>query len=608
MNSFLTNIEPVAGFFPITALIVAGCLWGIFRLTIGMKCHPRLSQHFILMGLCTVTLVSFISPGTSRGQMDEEPYIVAQMPDEHVGATVTVNNLGVAHLNHFRPDCKVYGVRSSASSPEPNLWKSVRTSIYTFFLDSDIRNIYHVGIVVVMLYLLLQVYRLETIRSHSHPEGKTNGIDLYSTFYDLPFSYGKYIFLPYDQPDENRNYVLLHEESHVRHRHFYKLCLLLAIAAFNWYNPFVWLLLAENKILQEMEADEDVMEQGIVPTEYQLNLVRMAVQNKEWIWIKSGYNHHPLKKRILFMNDSINLKQSRIITWLTSLVFLSATILITGGCAETVRSSIEADFYDDEEDDESGRNALTGCWHLKGTARDTSCTKIYPSQTDSYKFYGNGITLTMIIYKNEYNGINVHFNASGRQYKILTDSTMTENDMPFAYRLKTADQLVLTAGHAQEEKSASGMPSELWIREEHMPESIRKILESAVNRGHSGHPFVGTWKLVQCTNESTQQTTPAQPNIYKVYGDDTYFMFYSVQVTSAILDYSFEGRCGTFKYYSDDRISERGNVVSIEWIDQDNYYLTYFDGTAFLKEKWTRSPLLKGYKQILKGIAPALQH
>lgn len=605
MNSLLTDIEPIAGFFPVTALAIAGCLWIIFRLTIGMKCHPRLSQNFILMGLCTVTVVSFISPAHYPERESEYPVSIEQAPDEYVGATVTIDQSGITRLNHFRPDRMTYdNYYMDLSSDKSDSWKVIQARIYSFFLAPGIRYVYYAGIVAVLLYLLLQIHRLESIRNHAHPDGKMNGIDLYSTYYNLPFSYGKYIFLPYNQSADNREYVLLHEESHIRHRHFYKLCVLLAIAAFNWYNPFVWLLLAENKILQEMEADGDVMTKGIVPTEYQLNLVRMAVENREWIWIKSGYNYHPLKKRILFMNDSINLKQSRIITWLTSLIFMATTFLILGCSAEAVRSSMDRELFDEDGDGTYEKNALTGAWHLKGTARDTACTKIYPTEVDSYKFYGNGVTLTLIIYSNEYAGMNVHFNASGRLYELLTDSTVAENEIQFKYKLRTPDELVLTANNI---RPGLYTTTEVWTREKNIPSGIRRILESAIKQETKSHPLQGTWQLVQETNENTPQNNQSPPGIYKVYGDDTYFMFRSVQFSSEGIDYSFEGVCGTFKYISDNRISERGHVVQTEWIDQDNYFLTYRNNNELVTEKWTRSTLSKGYKRILRGIAPLVQ-
>lgn len=607
MSSLLSHIEPVFGFFPLTALMVAGCLWGLFQLTIGMKCHPRLSQHFIFMGLCVITCFNFIHP-IWFPTPDWEDFKQETFENEYQGATVTIDQYGITRLKHFRPDrnkyeVNYYDIGIATKSPD-----TIHVSTYAFFYKKTIRHIYYAGITVVLLYLILQVVRLESIRSGSNQESRKDGITLYSSPYNMPFSFAKYIFLPVNQPEENQRYILLHEESHIRHRHFYKLCLLLIITAFNWYNPFVWFLLAENKVCQEMEADGDVVRQGCIPTEYQMNLIRMAVQDKEWLWIRSSYNHHPLKKRILFMNDSINLKQSRIIIRLASLLFITATLFIMGCSSEVVMSSVKKDFFNSDGDDADTANVLAGSWYLKGTSRDTACTRLYPSTGDCYKFYGKNITMTLILYKNDYSGINAYYNVSGRNYKILSDSTVIESKTFLKYKLRGTDGMLLTSYNSFDKNIDPNSPTELWTRTTDLPEGVRKIFKSAVVESEKTNRFKGTWRLVSAMSESEKIPIPAEPDVYKIYGDDTYFMFKTIRFNKTNIDYSFEGHCGTFTYIADNRISEKGNVLKIEWIDDNNFYQTYFDGKETQYEKWTRSTLPVDHKQILKGIAPVVLH
>ncbi len=609
MSTFLTDIEFAWGFFPFTALAISACLWLIFKLTIGMKCHPQPSQHFILAGLLIVTTANFISPVHMQEAADPQPAVAKQLPNEHSGATVSISPFGITYLNHFSLERRNYNNSPiSYAAKKPGKWEKLYTGIHSRYLTSGIRRFYQAGVVIVLLYMLWQLLHLRKIRNCSQQEGNFNGISLYNTSYNLPFSYGKYIFLPYNQPEDSREYVLLHEESHIRHKHFYKLCLMLFIAALNWYNPFVWLLLGENKILQEMEADGDVVKLGIIPTDYQMNLVQMALKSKEWIWLKSSYNHHPLKKRILFMNDTFNFKQSRIITYLATLVFVTTTVFIVGCSVDAVSSYVNGEPADlMNEDQPYERNALSGVWHLKGTAKDTTCTDIYPAETECYKFYGNGITLTVIIYGTEYSGLNVRFNASGHTYEVLTDSTMTENGLTFMYRLKTPDELMFTTFDEKENKIVSHMQSEVWNRTRKIPEGLRAILESAVKKGVKNNPLQGTWNLTRLASDKAHMFDHSVNYTYKVYGDSTYFAFSSIGEDSENIDQSFIGNCGTFKYLSDERIIERSNVCRLNWTDRDNYDLIYYMNDSFITENWTRADLPDTYKRILAGIAPLLR-
>lgn len=610
MSSFFAHITPVLGLFPITALITAGCLWGLFKLTIGMKCHPGLSQHFILWGLCIVTSVNFINLAPVSDKKTDFIITDTDSPDtryprEYEGATISINDKGTAHLSHFRPDLYQYTDVEKTSQPELNRLEHLLKKIYAIFYTNIAGQIYITGIVCVILYLGFQLLHLEQIKKQSYKEYEEKGISLYKSYYTLPFSYAKNIFLPVTQTKENLDYILAHEKSHIRHKHFYKLCLLMIAAAFNWYNPFVWLLLAENKILQEMEADNDVMQEGCLPDEYQMNLLRMAIKDKEWVWIRSSYNRHPLKKRILFMNDSINLKQSRIIAWLATLMFLIVTSLVLGCSADIVHSSMNEEyFYNNRTSNE--RNVLNGCWYLEGISPDTACTRIYPPKEECYKFYGKNIATTLILYKNNYSNINIRFNASGKTYKTTTDSTISECGNYLKYRITNHNEMMLTADNPSDSKKGERQMSERWKRMADVPEGIGKIIRDITGDKQTTHSFKGSWRLVCIENETSHTVIQAAPNVYKIYGDDTYLIFHSVKFTEKAIDYSFEGHCGAFTYISDKEIVEQSNTLNMEWIDKDSYYLTYSDYEGIKKEMWTRTPLHPDYKRILEDMASAI--
>jgi hypothetical protein len=78
-----------------------------------------------------------------------------------------------------------------------------------------------------------------------------------------PFSFGRCVFMPAGLEGQIRGYVLKHELCHIHCHHFLWLCLMNLLVAFNWFNPFVWMFLYELRMQQELEADSDVLSEGI---------------------------------------------------------------------------------------------------------------------------------------------------------------------------------------------------------------------------------------------------------------------------------------------------------------------------------------------------------
>ncbi len=89
-----------------------------------------------------------------------------------------------------------------------------------------------------------------------------------------PYSFLGTIYLAPDTPDEEREIIIAHERSHIRHRHSLEKLYLGAVRTVVWFNPFIWLAdrwLAE---VQEFEADRDVLDAGYDMTLYRSLIFR----------------------------------------------------------------------------------------------------------------------------------------------------------------------------------------------------------------------------------------------------------------------------------------------------------------------------------------------
>ncbi|MBQ8128347.1 MAG: hypothetical protein IJ176_08125 [Prevotella sp.] len=123
-------------------------------------------------------------------------------------------------------------------------------SLGVIFADASpfLGLIYIIGVVAVLLWMLAQLLYLHAYRRRQTGVGE----GIYLTDDAQPFSFGRSIFLPRRLPDDIERYVLLHERSHLSHRHFAKLCALQALVALCWWNPFAWLFLGEMRLGQEL--------------------------------------------------------------------------------------------------------------------------------------------------------------------------------------------------------------------------------------------------------------------------------------------------------------------------------------------------------------------
>ena len=117
---------------------------------------------------------------------------------------------------------------------------------------------------------------------------------------DVPsFSWGRKVVM--GRGDLERNpAIFTHELMHVKSRHSLDLLVVLPLQILFWWNPLVWIMREELRLLHEYEADEGVIQKGIDATQYQLLLVRKAVGEQRFS-LASGFQHAKLKNRIEMM-------------------------------------------------------------------------------------------------------------------------------------------------------------------------------------------------------------------------------------------------------------------------------------------------------------------
>lgn len=161
--------------------------------------------------------------------------------------------------------------------------------------------LYLAGVAIMFVLTLVQAISLIRFmhKGVRHTDSQGNTVILHNN--DAPpFSIFRYIVMSVKDYESSRQYILTHEQEHIRLGHTYDLLLLQCVKTLQWFNPFIWFLNRDLKAVHEYEADQAVINQGIDAKSYQQLLVIKVVGNRLQPFT-NNLNHGSLKKRIVMM-------------------------------------------------------------------------------------------------------------------------------------------------------------------------------------------------------------------------------------------------------------------------------------------------------------------
>ncbi len=162
--------------------------------------------------------------------------------------------------------------------------------------------IYLAGAAVTLAVKLTQVALLAT-RMHRGVlwRDKKGGVTTLCHAHDTPpYSWFGTIVISSRDYEEHATEILLHEMGHISRHHSCDIVLLNIVQTVQWLNPLAWLLGNSLRDVHEYEADHMVLRSGVKASDYQLLLIRKAVENSSYNFA-NGFNHSLLTKRIKMM-------------------------------------------------------------------------------------------------------------------------------------------------------------------------------------------------------------------------------------------------------------------------------------------------------------------
>ncbi len=181
-------------------------------------------------------------------------------------------------------------------------------SIWTIVLTI----LFFIGVAAVLGNVLVSLVRIKRIIKSGSRQEIAGGIDLIITEDDsATFSWMKYIVISREDYHRGCPQILMHERAHIELRHSWDLLFVDILTSIQWFNPAIWLLKGDLRMLHEFEADDAVLRSGANMKEYQYLLIRKSLGGSGYSLV-NNFNHSTLKQRISMM---LNKKSSPLSTW-----------------------------------------------------------------------------------------------------------------------------------------------------------------------------------------------------------------------------------------------------------------------------------------------------
>ncbi len=161
--------------------------------------------------------------------------------------------------------------------------------------------VFYIGIILILLTrLLLAITRVLQIIRHAQKERTRNIILAVVREFIHPFAFLNKIVLSENDFNKNKDMVVAHEYAHIKHWHAVDLVVCELFTLLHFFNPFVWLLRRDLKLIHEYQADQAVLKKGIDAQKYQLLVLEKAVGERRFA-MASNFVQKPILKRIKMM-------------------------------------------------------------------------------------------------------------------------------------------------------------------------------------------------------------------------------------------------------------------------------------------------------------------
>lgn len=165
-------------------------------------------------------------------------------------------------------------------------------------------SIIYIAIIALLLFrLLFGVYRIFCIIKKAEKHRFQKIVLAVVKEIVQPFTFLNKVVLSEKDFLENKDIVVAHEYAHIRHKHAFDLLFCELFTALHFFNPFMWLLRRDLKLVHEYQADEAVLKKGIDAQKYQLLVLEKAVGERRFA-MAHHFSQKPIVKRLKMMTKT----------------------------------------------------------------------------------------------------------------------------------------------------------------------------------------------------------------------------------------------------------------------------------------------------------------
>ena len=235
-------------------------LYILFRLAMRNDKTHSLNRFLLLAILLVATVIPFLD---FQFFYEEVPLKQVEVFREFVSTPVVSSDFAVSEIPQVQAESRV--------SYNPYL-------------------IFYISVILVLVIrLMVSIVRVMQIIGQAEKR-KISKIVL-AIVKDLiqPFTFFNKIILSEKDFNENKDIVVAHEHAHIKQMHAIDLVVCELFTVVHFFNPFMWLLRRDLKLVHEYQADQAVLNKGIDAKKYQLLVLEKVRRRKTFCHGKPFY-------------------------------------------------------------------------------------------------------------------------------------------------------------------------------------------------------------------------------------------------------------------------------------------------------------------------------
>jgi beta-lactamase regulating signal transducer with metallopeptidase domain len=198
--------------------------------------------------------------------------------------------------------------------------------------------IYYIGISLALTIFLWKLFKLIQLIYANKKYPKQNFTIVSLKEQQKVFSFLNYVFIGEKDLAKQADYLLLHEQIHIQHKHTWDLLWFEFLKIIMWFNPFVYLYQKHITALHEFVADAESLKISDKKTYYN-HLLNDIFQVENIAFVNQFYTKSLIKKRITMMTKNQSQRWRKV----KYLLIIPLITLMVFSCSKVIDNKIETE-------------------------------------------------------------------------------------------------------------------------------------------------------------------------------------------------------------------------------------------------------------------------